>query len=222
MMEIGFDQLSEAGIAIVIMVVGYLIIRVVFSGLLQIATIWREAARERNAMDERNITTINRAIDRLDQMDQRQEDMITSLAQAGTFIAGVRRNQEAIIASSKERQDELLKALAPIPQIAGDVADIKPNIDKMRSEIGELKTSLVSTIDELGVKLLRLDSIDDRLAAWDIARKKGETGELNPPRLTDHAARTVADGTDAPATDGAPEPCAESDTTTSEPPALAA
>jgi hypothetical protein len=146
-----FSAAGDAGAVIVLAVCAWLIIRVVMSSTVKMAQLWRDAAKERNAIDEKRNIIDEKVADTMvavsENLTQAVSENLTQLkettGETRDIVVGVRRQHETLHATAIENHTAIMKELRPV--IDG--------VAQNGQSILEHRAAIVSRLDTYGEKI---------------------------------------------------------------------
>jgi hypothetical protein len=138
-----FSAAGDAGAVIVLAVCAWLIIRVVMSSTVKMAQLWRDAAKERNAIDEKRNIIDEKVADTMVAVSENLTQLKETTGETRDIVVGVRRQHETLHATAIENHTAIMKELRPV--IDG--------VAQNGQSILEHRAAIVSRLDTYGEKI---------------------------------------------------------------------
>jgi hypothetical protein len=138
---------ADAGLAALVIVGGYFIVRAVTATVVRVAELWSSAVKRRSEADEKIADAMEKTAKHLERLTDKQEE-------ASGIVGGMRREAQQAHGANLEMLGKLQQAIGEVPNMTADEVDkrIKPRFENIQKALGNSAASLLSAstqIDEL-------------------------------------------------------------------------
>lgn len=150
-----FSAAGDAGMVIVLAICTWLIVRVIMSSSVKIMGMWRDAAKERNAIDADRNTIDEKVADTLAAVSENLTHLKEATGETRDIVVGVRRQHETLHATAIENHNEIMSKLHPV---------LKGVTSNGKTIMG-YHAAVVSRLDSYGEKI---DSLLEKIDVMDV------------------------------------------------------